>query len=46
MGKYVEPKGYITPSMQKILNAGKKAETGMKPSATKGSTKPATKKTK
>lgn len=49
MNKYVEPKGYITPSMKKILDGGKSVKVGTagtKPSVAKGSTKPAIKKSK
>lgn len=38
MSKYIEPKGYITPAMKKILDAGK-IESKPKAYATKGNTK-------
>ena len=44
MGNYVEPDGYFTPSMKRILEKGTKEKTGTeKPKATQ---KPAPKKSK
>lgn len=42
MGKYVEPKGYFSPSMKKILEEGEKkekAKTTKKPTEKKSTTK-------
>ena len=41
---YVEPSGYFTPSMMKILKEGEKKETPKKPSTAKATTKKSTKK--
>ena len=37
--KYVEPKGYITPSMKKILDAGNTTKSSTKKPASKSTTK-------
>ena len=44
MAKYVEPSGYFTPSMKKILKEGEKKETPKKTSTSKTTTKKSTKK--
>ena len=45
MAKYVEPSGYFTPSMKKILKAGEtKAKVSEKKTATKSTAKKSTKK--
>lgn len=41
---YVEPSGYFTPSMKKILDAGEKAAKKSKSSSTKSTAKKSTKK--